>query len=93
MVACTPRLATSAIQAKQLGKDVLMWLAKECSNEELLPGGMVKVKPGERTDEHALAVLEHWLEHGDPSIDPKKTKAQQRNRYTQQRERSERENP
>jgi hypothetical protein len=91
LVACTPRLVTSAIQAKQLGKDVLMWLAKECSNEELLSGGMVK--PGERTDEHALAVLEHWLEHGDPSIDPKKTKAQQRNRYTQQRERSERENP
>jgi hypothetical protein len=42
VVACTPRLVTSAIQAKQLDKDVLMWLAKECSNEELLPGGMVK---------------------------------------------------
>jgi hypothetical protein len=91
VVACTPRLVTSAIQAMQLGKDILMWLAKECSNEELLPGGMVK--PEDRTDEHILAVFEHWLDHRDMSIDPKKTKAQQRNRYTQQRERSERENP
>jgi hypothetical protein len=41
VVACTPRLVTSVIQAKQLGKDIPMWLAKEHSNEELLPGGMV----------------------------------------------------
>jgi hypothetical protein len=27
VVACTPRLVTSAIQAKQLSKDVLMWLS------------------------------------------------------------------
>jgi hypothetical protein len=40
-----------------------------------------------------LAVLEHWLEHGDLSIDPKKVKAQHRNRHTQQRERSERDSP
>jgi hypothetical protein len=92
VVACTPRLVTSAIQAKHLGKDVLMWLGKECSNEKLLPGGMVK--PEEQTDEHVLAVLEHWLEHGDrSSIDPKNIKAQQRNRYTQQRERGERDYP
>jgi hypothetical protein len=37
-----------------------------------------------------LAVLGHWLEHGDLSIGPKKIKAQQRNRHTQQRERGER---
>jgi hypothetical protein len=51
------------------------------------------VKPEERTEEHVLAVLGHWLEHGDFSIDPKKIKAQQRSRYTQQRERSERDSP
>ena len=28
VVACTPRLVTSVIQAKQLGKDILMWLGK-----------------------------------------------------------------
>jgi hypothetical protein len=28
VVACTPRLVTSSIQAKQLGKDLLMWLGK-----------------------------------------------------------------
>jgi hypothetical protein len=91
VVAYTPCLVTLAIQAKQLGKDILMWLGKGCSNEKLLPGGMAK--PEDRTEEHVLAVLEHWLEHGDLSIDPKKIKVQQRNRYTQQRERSERDNP
>jgi hypothetical protein len=29
VVSCTPRLITSAIQARQLGKDIMMWLGKE----------------------------------------------------------------
>ena len=51
------------------------------------------VKPEDRTEEHILSVLEHWLEHGDLSILPKKVTAQQRNRHTQQREQGERDSP
>jgi hypothetical protein len=68
-----------------------MWLGKECAIERLLPDGMVK--PKERTEEHVLTVLGHWLEHGELSTVAKRTKAQQRNRNTQQRERGERDNP
>ena len=50
VVACTPRLATSAIQAKQLGKDILMWLAKECSNEELYCRAEWLSRKNERTN-------------------------------------------
>jgi hypothetical protein len=38
VVSCTPRLVTSAIQAKQLGKDILMWLGRGCSVEKLTAG-------------------------------------------------------
>jgi hypothetical protein len=30
VVACTPRLVKSAHQARQVGKDILRWLGKEC---------------------------------------------------------------
>jgi hypothetical protein len=42
VVSCTPRLITSAIQARQLGRDIMMWLGKECNVDKLLPEGMVK---------------------------------------------------
>jgi hypothetical protein len=88
VVPCTPRLITSAIQARQLGKDIMMWLGKECNVGKLLPEGMVK--PEERTEEQVLTVLEHWLEYGDLSIVPKNRTAQQRNTRTHLRERGER---
>jgi hypothetical protein len=50
VIACTPRLATSAIQAKQLGKDILMWLAKECSTEELYCRAEWLSRKNERTN-------------------------------------------
>jgi hypothetical protein len=92
VVSCTPRLVRSAIQARQLGKDIMMWLAKGCNLDRLLPEGMVK--PEERTDEHVLTVLEHWLEHGDLSTTvPKNVTKHQRNNHTQQRERGDKDKP
>jgi hypothetical protein len=91
VVTCSPHLVTSAHQARQVGKDMMMWLGKECAIERLLPDGMVTSK--ERTEEHVLTVLEHWLEQGELSIVAKRTTAQQRNRNTQQRERGDRDSP
>jgi hypothetical protein len=74
-----------------VGKDILEWLAKECVIFRLLPGGMVN--PKARTEEHVHAIVEHWLEHGELSIVGKRTVAQSRNKYTDQRERDERDHP
>jgi hypothetical protein len=51
------------------------------------------VTPKERTEEHVLTVMEHWLEHGELSIVAKRVAVQTRNRHTQQRERSEKDSP
>jgi hypothetical protein len=87
VVHCTPRLVTSANQARQLGKDILAWLSKECVIEKLLPEGMVK--PEKRTEDHVAMVVDHWLEHGELSTVAKRAKTHQRNRFTQQRDRAE----
>jgi hypothetical protein len=51
------------------------------------------VNPKARTEEHVHAIVEHWLEHGELSIVGKRTVAQSRNKYTDQRERDERDHP
>jgi hypothetical protein len=70
VVSCSTRPVTSAHQARQVGKYIMMWLGKECAIERLLPGGMVTSK--ERTEEHVLAVLQH----GELNIVAKRTTAQ-----------------
>ena len=90
VVACTPRLVTTAQQARTLGKDILDWLAQECVIYSLLPEGMVS--PEKRTEENLRDILDHWLSHGDLSIVGKRVKAQSRSK-TGQRERDERDNP
>jgi hypothetical protein len=67
------------------------WLAKECAVFRLLPGGMGH--PKDRTEEHVQAIVDHWLEHGELSTVGKRTVAQSRNNYTQQRDRDERDRP
>ena len=74
-----------------LGKDILEWLAKECAMFSLLPEGMVN--PKERTEEQGREIVEHWLEHGEPSIVGKRTVAQSRNTSTGHRDRDERNHP
>jgi hypothetical protein len=74
-----------------LGKDILEWLAKECVIFRLLPEGMVN--PKERTEEQVHEIVEHWLEHGEPSIVGKRTVAQSRNTKTGQHDRDERNYP
>ena len=78
----------TAHQARMVGKDLLMWLAKECAIFRLLPRGMGH--PKDRTEEHVQAIVDHWLEHGELSIVGKRTVAQSRNNYMQQRDRDER---
>jgi hypothetical protein len=92
VVACAPRLVTTAQQARTLGKDILEWLAQECIISRLLPEGMVN--PEKRTEENVRAIIvEHWLAHGELSIVGKITIAQSRHAQTGQRERDERNHP
>jgi hypothetical protein len=73
-----------------VGKDMLTRLAKECVIFRLL-GSMGH--PKDRTEKHVHAIVDHWLEHGELSIVEKRTVAQSRNNYTQQRGRDERDHP
>ena len=73
VVACTPRLVKSALQARKVGKDILMWLGKECAIFRLLPEGMVH--PKERTEEHVQTAVGHWREHGELSTVAKRATA------------------
>jgi hypothetical protein len=94
VAACTPRLVKTTHQARMVGKDMLMWLAKECVISRLRPKGMVPgYYPRFRTEEHVQTIVDHWLEHGELSTVGKRTVAQGRNNHTQQRDRDERDHP
>jgi hypothetical protein len=58
-----PKAVRNAHEARVLGKDMLLWRARDETHKEIIPEGMAA--PTERTAEDLNKIVDSWLQHGE----------------------------
>ena len=58
-----PKAVRNAHEARVLGKDMLLWRARDETHKDIIPEGMAA--PTERTAEDLNKIVDSWLQHGE----------------------------